>query len=84
MWQYSEKGKVPGIAGNVDLDICYSDFPAIIKGRELNGFKNVPAPKLVYNVVVGEYDNLNAAKNVLKNIKEFYPGAKIKATKTVK
>ena len=26
MWQYSSTGSVPGIAGNVDLDICMTDF----------------------------------------------------------
>ena len=38
IWQYSEKGKVDGINGNVDLDICYKDFPTIIKGKGLNGY----------------------------------------------
>lgn len=38
MWQYSSKGRVPGISGNVDLDIAYKDYPAIIKGAHLNGF----------------------------------------------
>jgi len=31
MWQYSSKGSVPGIRGNVDMNICYRDFPAEIK-----------------------------------------------------
>lgn len=45
IWQYSEKGKVDGISGNVDLDICYKDFPTIIKGKGLNGFDAAkPAP----------------------------------------
>lgn len=45
IWQYSEKGKVDGINGNVDLDICYKDFPTIIKGKGLNGFGAAkPAP----------------------------------------
>ena len=26
MWQHSWKGKVDGIAGDVDLDICYKDY----------------------------------------------------------
>lgn len=30
MWQYSEKGRISGINGNVDLDYCYRDFPAEI------------------------------------------------------
>ena len=33
MWQYSSKGSVPGINGNVDMNICYRDFPAEIKGK---------------------------------------------------
>ena len=31
IWQYSSKGTVPGIEGNVDMNICYRDFPAAIK-----------------------------------------------------
>jgi GH25 family lysozyme M1 (1,4-beta-N-acetylmuramidase) len=30
MWQYSEKGQIPGISGNVDMNVCYRDFPAEI------------------------------------------------------
>jgi len=47
IWQYSEKGHVDGISGNVDLDICYKDFPTIIKGKGLNGWSKAnptPAP----------------------------------------
>ena len=44
IWQYSEKGKVDGISGNVDLDICYKDFPAIIKGKGLNGWGKAANP----------------------------------------
>ena len=44
IWQHSEKGKVAGINGNVDLDICYKDFPTIIKGKGLNGWGNAPVP----------------------------------------
>lgn len=38
LWQYSEKGSVSGISGNIDLDIAYVDFPAIIRNKGLNGF----------------------------------------------
>lgn len=38
IWQHSSKGSVPGIIGNVDLDICYQNFPKIIKGAKLNGY----------------------------------------------
>ena len=44
VWQYSEKGKVSGINGNVDLDICTKDFPTIIKAKGLNGFGAAVAP----------------------------------------
>lgn len=38
MWQYSSTGKVPGISGNVDLDIAYKDYPVIIRRAKLNGY----------------------------------------------
>lgn len=38
MWQYSDKGSISGIIGNVDMDYCYKDFPTIIKAAGLNGF----------------------------------------------
>lgn len=50
IWQHSEKGKVAGINGNVDLNIGYKDFPTIIRAKGLNGYgkeevlPNPPAP----------------------------------------
>lgn len=44
MWQYSSEGKVSGISGNVDLDICYVDYPKIIKDKKLNGYKKPSQP----------------------------------------
>lgn len=38
MWQYTSKGAVVGIKGNVDKDECYTDFPKIMKGVHLNGY----------------------------------------------
>ena len=38
LWQYSWKGSVSGIVGEVDLDYAYQDYPAIIKNVGLNGF----------------------------------------------
>lgn len=38
MWQYSSKGSMPGIDGNVDLDIAYKDYPSIIKANNLNNY----------------------------------------------
>ncbi len=36
MWQYSSTGRLPGIGSNVDLDIAYKDYPAIIRRAGLN------------------------------------------------
>ena len=44
IWQHSEKGRVDGINGNVDLDIGYKDFPTIIKSKGLNGYGAEPTP----------------------------------------
>jgi lysozyme len=38
IWQYSSKGRVFGIAGDVDMDISYADYPSIIKAGGFNGF----------------------------------------------
>lgn len=43
IWQYSDSGKVAGIGPEVDLDESYMDYPSIIKGKGLNGFKK-PEP----------------------------------------
>ncbi|MBR0486064.1 MAG: DUF2829 domain-containing protein, partial [Oscillospiraceae bacterium] len=49
VWQYSEKGTVSGLTGNVDMNFCYrDDFPTAIKELGLNGFQKaetVPAEK---------------------------------------
>ncbi len=42
MWQYSWKGSVPGINGDVDMDYAYVDYPSKIKERGLNGFGKQP------------------------------------------
>ena len=39
MWQYSSKGKVDGISGNVDMNYCYFDYPTQIKIAGKNGYK---------------------------------------------
>lgn len=39
IWQYTSKGKVDGIGGNVDMDYAYQDYSEIIKRVGLNGYK---------------------------------------------
>lgn len=47
VWQYSEKGSVPGISGNVDLNVCNTDFPAIIPPGGFNGFPKPEPPPYI-------------------------------------
>lgn len=42
MWQYSSAGRVSGISGNVDMNICYVDYPSAIRSKGLNGFGKAP------------------------------------------
>lgn len=42
MWQYSSEGRVGGISGNVDMDECYVDYPALIKNGGFNGYAKSP------------------------------------------
>lgn len=45
LWQY-RVGPIAGIAGDVDLDYGYIDFPALIKQKSLNGYvKQTEEPK---------------------------------------
>lgn len=45
MWQKSSSGRVEGINGNVDIDECYVDYPAIIKNKGDNGYPKPEPPK---------------------------------------
>lgn len=38
VWQYSSKGKLKGVSGNVDLDYSKVNFPKIMKNKHLNGW----------------------------------------------
>lgn len=46
IWQYSAKGKLEGIHADVDLDVCYVDYPKMIKERN----KTMTAEE-VYNLL---------------------------------
>lgn len=38
IWQRSDSGSIPGIAGTVDLDTCFVDYPVLIRAAGKNGF----------------------------------------------
>lgn len=44
IWQYSSTGKVLGISGNVDVNVCYRDFPAEISGTAQPTPEPTPEP----------------------------------------
>lgn len=44
MWQYTEKGAVPGISGDVDLNICSREYHTLIPSLGKNGFE-IPEPE---------------------------------------
>ena len=71
IWQYSSEGKVDGISGNVDLDICTTDFHAIIRNKGLNGFgkEQISTPK----------PDITSANVTVKIGNEIYKGTLIKS-----
>lgn len=44
IWQYTDKGSVDGINGNVDMNYAYKDYPAIIKGMSQATPQPAPQP----------------------------------------
>ncbi|MBQ8687075.1 MAG: glycoside hydrolase family 25 protein, partial [Ruminococcus sp.] len=47
MWQYSCKGKIAGIAGDVDLNYAYRDYPAIMEEYGFNTGEILPVTTTV-------------------------------------
>lgn len=42
VWQFTEKGELPGYTGPLDLNYSYKDYPAIIQKAGLNGYGTPP------------------------------------------
>ena len=38
IWQYTRYGSISGSTGYIDLNHCYTDFPALIEARKTSGF----------------------------------------------
>lgn len=74
IWQYSSKGKVPGISGNCDMNECYTDFPTIIVNNGFNGFlkktDSVPRKKtldeIAGEVIDGKWGNGSERRKRIK------------------
>ena len=80
IWQYSSKGRINGIIGNVDMDFSYVDYPAVIKSGGFNGYGKTassskteastkPAKKsieeIAKEVIAGNWGNGDDRKNRL-------------------
>lgn len=63
MWQYSPKGKIPGISGYVDMNYCYRDFPAEISGK-VEAVKKTVA-EIAQEVIDGKWGNGEERKKKL-------------------
>lgn len=83
MWQHSSKGNIAGIQGNVDLNICYADYPIIIKAGGFNGYsaKGEPANEVVtHKHSVGEtveFNEIFASCDSKEALKPLYTSGKI-------
>lgn len=53
MWQYSSKGKINGVKGNVDLNYAMYNYPKIIKNAKLNHLQKLNN-NIYYTVVFGD------------------------------
>lgn len=58
MWQYSDKGRVNGISGDVDMDEMYVDYPSIIIPGGYNNYpKNPESSDVGTDVGTDDQDN---------------------------
>ena len=62
--QYSSTGEISGINGDVDLDFCSTDFPAIITEKKLNNTAITASDSRIQEAI----DKINAGVNILKDV----------------
>lgn len=69
IWQYSNTGTVKGISGNVDMNICYKDYPTFIINNGWNGFeaKNPTQENKDVQFLLDEIDMLKTKNNILES-----------------
>lgn len=76
VWQYSSSGSINGILGNVDMNICYIDYPTIIKSAGLNGFSKpveVSQEPQSNKYKVGDYVSFNGIYESVSSTQKLYP-----------
>ena len=62
-----------GIIGSCDMNICYKDYPKIIRGTGLNGLKNESVEEVDYKALYEEEKatRLKLVAGIEKLIKEY-------------
>jgi len=81
MWQYSERGSVPGINGYVDMNYCYCDYPTYIAKRGLNGYPvTTSEPKPTYSVKSLNGVKVNTTSKVISRVPAKLTADKFKST----
>lgn len=67
--QYSFKGKIDGISGDVDLDECFKDYPNLIRSSNKNNYSD---KKTTYSVIAKqtglEFQKANDVSSYLRKI----------------
>lgn len=63
MWQYTSKGKLAAISGNVDVNECYRDF-GVIKSGGFNGFSKAAATVTTATVSIKAGDKVKVLKAI--------------------
>ena len=67
MWQYTSQGRIDGINGDVDLNVCYVGYPTTIKRAKLNGYREKK-----YRIEVGDFNEADAITH-LEKLKATFP-----------
>ena len=57
MWQYTSNGRIPGIKGAVDVNICYRDFPSVIRPGAKEETKKKSNEEIAKEVLDGKWGN---------------------------
>lgn len=81
MWQYSWKGNIPGINGDVDLNECYVDYPTLIKNAKKNGYGTIvipSVPKYRYYIDCGTEGECKTMQSLIVSKYPAYKGKIIK------
>lgn len=67
IWQYSEEYRIPGIAEDVDMNICYRDFSSAICGKVANSNPKKSVLEIAKEVIAGLWGNGSDRKKKLKD-----------------